>query len=57
MIPGTEIVAYDEDGARYCVDCWGDEPEPEEGNGGPVFAVDEDWGICDGCLQPIEDTL
>lgn len=60
MIPGDTVVAYDQDGARYCVGCWrkahGDQ-EPEEGNGGPVFAVDEDWGTCDGCFQPIEDTL
>ncbi len=50
----TDVVGYAQDGAAYCVQCWGSEPEPEEGNGGPVFADQADDLTCDECRERLD---
>lgn len=49
-----EVVGYTQDGAAYCKDCWGDRPEPEEGDGGPVLLQDADDLLCDECFYRLD---
>jgi hypothetical protein len=56
----SDLVAYDVDGARYCLDCCEeagidtDADKPECGYGGPVFASDVEGGeCCSDCHLPI----
>lgn len=50
-----EVVGYAQDGAATCVECWGDRPEPEEGNGGVIFLQDADDLTCDQCFERLDE--
>ena len=53
----ADLIAFDVDGARYCLDCCrkhGISLEEKPDCGGPVFAVDVDpEESCSGCFELI----
>lgn len=56
------LMAYDMDGARYCLDCCRElgidttQDKPESGYGGPVFASDLESGeTCSECWDYITE--
>lgn len=53
----TDVVGYDLDGERYCLDCFGDPQQyADEGYGpNPVFAADVDGeDLCGDCRQHLQ---